>query len=112
MSALHKPLILLAISLASFLSVESAAQECNQRSGPGTEMTKIINRLGLGSDCQRCHNLAREMDVNGPAWVMNNFDCVVARTVSNAENLGHTMGPIRRVGVRSIIRTAVRRSRF
>ena len=33
--------------------------------GPGTEMTQIINRLGLGSDCGRCKALAAEMDQNG-----------------------------------------------
>ena len=40
--------------------------------GPGTEMTQIINRLGLGSDCGRCKALAAEMDQNGSAWVMQN----------------------------------------
>ena len=79
--------------------------------GPGTEMTQIINRIGLGSDCGRCKALAAQMDNCGPNWVCNNFDHVVARTISNAENLGNRMGPVRRVGVRAVVRTAVRRSR-
>ena len=79
--------------------------------GPGTEMTQIINRLGLGSNCGRCQALASEMDRNGPAWVMQNRNYVAERTISNAENLGHRMGPLRRAGVRAIIRTSVRRTR-
>jgi len=74
-------------------------------------MTQIINRLGRGSDCGRCKALAAEMDRGGPEWVLNNFDYVTSRTISNAENLGNRMGPIRRIGVRTIVRTAVRRSR-
>ena len=38
--------------------------------GPGTEMTQIINRMGLGSDCGRCKALAAEMDQRGPDWVL------------------------------------------
>lgn len=76
--------------------------------GPGTEMTRIINRLGMGSDCSRCKNLAAEMDQRGPEWVRQNMDYVVGRTVSNAENLGYNMGPIRRAGVRRIVRRSVR----
>ena len=79
-------------------------------SGPGTEMTKMINRLGLGSNCGRCKALAAQMDANGPQWVRNNFNHVVSRTVNNAEQLGHRMGPIRRTGVRSLVRRSIRRS--
>lgn len=79
--------------------------------GPGTEMTQIINRVGLGSDCARCRALSAEMDRKGPAWVMKNRDYVANRTISNAENLGHRMGVVRRAGVRVMIRTSVRRSR-
>lgn len=79
--------------------------------GPGTEMTKIINRVGLGSDCGRCKALAAEMDLGGPQWVRENFDYVVNRTTSNARNLGHNMGPVRRAGVRMIVRRSIQRSR-
>ncbi len=79
--------------------------------GPGTEMTKMINRLGLGSDCGRCKALAAQMDANGSQWVRNNFDSIAARTISNAENLGHRMGPVRRTGVRLLIRRSIWRSR-
>ena len=89
------------------LSIESSAQA----QGPGTEMTQIINRLGLGSDCGRCKALAAEMDLNGADWVLENRNYVAQRTISNAENLGHRMGPFRRAGVRTIIRTSARRAR-
>ncbi|MDB2687020.1 hypothetical protein N9Y42_07380 [Mariniblastus sp.] len=79
--------------------------------GPGTEMTQIINRLGLGANCGRCQALAAEMDQNGSAWVMQNRNYVANRTISNAENLGHRMGVVRRAGVRAMIRTSVRRAR-
>ena len=79
--------------------------------GPGTEMTQIINRMGLGSDCGRCKALAAEMDQNGADWVMRNKQYVVQRTISNAQNLGHRMGPIQRMGVRSIVTRAARRAR-
>ncbi len=81
-----------------------------QTGGPGTEMTRIINRLGLGSDCGRCKSLANQMDRGGPVWVRQNFNYVVNRTVGNAENLGYRMGPARRVGVRSIVRRSTRRA--
>lgn len=81
-----------------------------QTGGPGTEMTRIINRLGLGSNCSRCRSLANQMDQLGPTWVRQNFNYVVNRTVGNAENLGHRMGPVRRAGVRTIVRRSVRRS--
>ena len=93
-----------------FANAESSEAQSVGR-GPGTEMTQIINRLGLGSDCQRCRDLAAQMDLGGPDWVMQNFDYVTARTISNSENLGHRMGPIRRTGVRMIVRSALRRSR-
>lgn len=83
----------------------------NSTGGPGTEMTRIINRLGLGSDCQRCKALAAEMDQGGVAWVQQNREAVIQRTISNAENLGHRMGPARRVGVRVILNRSIRRSR-
>ena len=79
--------------------------------GPGTEMTQIINRAGLGSDCGRCQALAAEMDQRGPEWVMQNRQYVATRTIDNASRLGHRMGPAKQLGVRMMIRTAVRRSR-
>ena len=79
--------------------------------GPGTEMTQIINRMGLGSDCGRCKALAAEMDQRGPDWVLQNRQHVANRTIDNALRLGHNMGPMKRLGVRMMIRTSVRRSR-
>lgn len=93
-------------------SLSCASSTCCNAGGPGTEMTKMINRLGLGSDCGRCKALAAEMDAKGPQWVRQNFECVVSRTVSNAKNLGHRMGPVRRAGVRSLVRRAIRKSSF
>lgn len=84
---------------------------CLLAQGPGTEMTQIINRFGLGSDCARCRALSDEMDLKGSAWVMQNRDYIADRTISNAENLGHRMGVVRRAGVRAMIRTSVRRTR-
>jgi hypothetical protein len=52
--------------------------------GPGTEMTKMINRIGLGSDCARCKSLAAQMDQGGPNWVRENRQYVVSQTISNA----------------------------
>lgn len=83
----------------------------SQTGGPGTEMTRMINRIGLGSDCGRCKSLAAQMDQGGPDWVRQNFGYVVSSTVSNAENLGHQMGPVRRSGVRLLVRRSIRRSR-
>ena len=110
-------IIFIAISGVAFeRSASSQILQCEQTfapncGGPGTEMTRIINRLGLGSDCGRCKALANEMDRGGPQWVLNNFNYVTQRTISNAENLGNRMGPIRRIGVRQIVRASVRRSR-
>ena len=95
----------IALTLSCF-SLENVAYA----QGPGTEMTQIINRMGLGSDCGRCQALATEMDQNGSAWVMQNRNYIANRTISNAENLGHRMGVFRRAGVRAMIRTSVRRS--
>ena len=86
--------------------------EYTPQGGPGTEMTKIINRLGLGSDCGRCKSLAARMDQGGPEWVKQNFEYVVSQTISNAERLGHQMGPVRKAGVRAIVRESIRRARF
>ena len=79
--------------------------------GPGTEMTQIINRLGMGSDCSRCQALAAQMDQGGPHWVEQNFEYVVAQTISNAKNLGHRMGPVQQRGVRAVVRRSIRLSR-
>jgi len=79
--------------------------------GPGTEMTQIINRMGLGSDCGRCKALAAEMDQLGPDGVLQNRHQIASRTIDNASRLGHNMGPMKRLGVRMMIRTSVRRSR-
>ncbi|MEM9943065.1 MAG: hypothetical protein AAF939_15990 [Planctomycetota bacterium] len=75
-------------------------------------MTKIINRLGLGADCGRCKALAAEMDRGGVAWVKENFEYVVAKTISNAERLGHKMGPVKKHGVRTIVRHAMAKSKL
>ena len=104
-------LIFIAISGVAFAQSAPAQTFASGGSGPGTEMTRIINRLGLGSDCGRCQALAAEMDRGGPQWVLSHFNYVTQRTISNAENLGHRMGPIRRVGVRQIVRASVRRSK-
>ena len=117
MQKIYSTIFVIAISIIFFNQTVTAQcaqfeQACSSScGGPGTEMTQIINRFGLGSDCGRCKSLAAEMDRGGPQWVMDNFNCVTSRTISNAENLGHRMGPIRRIGVRAIVRTAVRRSR-
>jgi len=79
--------------------------------GPGTEMTQIINRMGLGSNCSRCKALAAEMDAGGADWVLQNRDYVVQRTISNAQALGHRMGPVQRMGVRAIVTRSARRAR-
>ena len=101
-------LLFAAIALMlSFLSLENVAYA----QGAGTEMTQIINRMGLGSNCGRCQALAAEMDQNGSAWVMQNRSYIANRTISNAENLGHRMGVVRRAGVRAMIRTSARRAR-
>ena len=102
-------IILIATVVLPFASLSTESFLAAQ--GPGTEMTQIITRLGLGSDCGRCQTLANEMDENGAAWVMQNRDYIAKRTISNAENFGHHMGLIRRAGVRAMIRTSVRRSR-
>jgi len=104
---LHQTL-LLAVSLATF-SLTGLSSTMAQ--GPGTEMTQIINRFGLGSDCGRCKALAAEMDQRGPDWVLQNRQYVAERTIDNATRLGHNMGPVKRMGVRMMIRTSVRRSR-
>ena len=98
------------------VSAQAGCLVCNQgqvisSGGPGTEMTKMINRAGLGSDCSRCRALAEQMDRGGPDWVRQNFDYVVSNTISNAENLGHRMGPLRRSGVRLLVRRSILRSR-
>ena len=93
-------------ALLSFGSVDTAAAQ-----GPGTEMTQIINRLGMGSNCSRCKSLAAEMDRNGADWVLQNREQIAERTIQNATLLGHNMGPVKRMGVRMMIRTSVRRSR-
>jgi bacterioferritin-associated ferredoxin len=95
---------------AALLSVLFAANNV-QADGPGTEMTKIINRAGMGADCGRCKALAAQMDQGGSKWVQQNKHYVVSRTISNAEKLGHRMGPMKRIGVRTIVNRSVRRSR-
>ena len=100
--------LILSVSLVMLsLAVGSSAVA----QGPGTEMTQIINRMGLGSDCGRCKALAAEMDQRGPDWVLQNRQQIASRTIDNASRLGHNMGPMKRLGVRMMIRTSVRRSR-
>lgn len=82
----------------------------NPSEGPGTTMTRMINRLGLGSDCGRCKELAMQMDLGGPAWVRQNRSYVIKSTISNASNLGHKMGPVRKMGVRYLVGRSVRLS--
>ncbi len=106
MKRLHTLLLFCGLTALIFTSVSTAVAQ-----GPGTEMTRIINRVGLGSDCERCQALAAEMDQRGPAWVMQNRNHVASRTIDNATRLGHRMGPAKRMGVRMLVRTAVRRSR-
>ncbi|MEM9409895.1 MAG: hypothetical protein AAGA30_02205 [Planctomycetota bacterium] len=97
---------------AQFESSSAASENYAFTEGPGAEMTKMINRLGLGSDCGRCKALAARMNEGGPVWVRENFDFVVSQTISNAERIGYHMGPIRRLGVRSIVNQAILRSRI
>ncbi len=104
---LHQRLILsVGLVMLSLATISPALAQ-----GPGTEMTEIINRWGLGSDCGRCKALAAEMDQRGADWVLQNRQQIASRTIDNASRLGHNMGPMKRMGVRAMIRTAVRRSR-
>ena len=104
---LHKTLMLsVGLVMLALASLSPAFAQ-----GPGTEMTQIINRVGLGSDCGRCKALAAEMDQRGPDWVLQNRHDIASRTIDNASRLGHNMGPMKRMGVRMMIRTSVRRSR-
>ena len=84
---LHQRLIL-SVGLA-MLSLTTISPVIAQ--GPGTEMTEIINRWGLGSDCSRCKALAAEMDYRGADWVLQNRQYVANRTIDNASNLGHNI---------------------
>ena len=103
---------ILSMTLASGLLLQSITLVSPAiAQGPGTEMTQIINRVGLGSDCGRCKALAAEMDQRGPDWVLENRHEIADRTIDNASRLGHNMGPLKRLGVRMMIRTSVRRSR-
>ena len=90
------------------LTSDAIAKTGHNSKGPGTEMTKMINRLGLGSNCSRCRALANQMDARGPEWVRQNKQYVVQRTVSNASKLGHRMGPVKKMGVRYIVGRSVR----
>lgn len=113
MNTLGKLLALFsAFCVIAVFSDDANAQCAGCSVGPGTEMTQMINRVGLGADCGRCKALAAQMDRCGSDWVCNNFDHVVCRTISNAENLGHRMGPMRRASVRALVRTAVRRASY
>ena len=106
MKLLQKLIQMFALVMLSLAIVSPAIAQ-----GPGTEMTKIINRMGLGSDCGRCKALAAEMDQRGANWVLQNRQEIAGRTIDNASRLGHNMGPMKRIGVRMMIRTSVRRSR-
>ena len=99
--------------LVGTLGANTVVADCGPAcsAGPGTEMTRMINRLGLGSDCGRCKALADQMDHCGPEWVQQNRHYVVSRTISNAQNLGHRMGPIRKLGVRAMVQRSVRLAR-
>lgn len=101
--------VLLLTAVGAGMANADCAPICS--AGPGTEMTQMINRLGLGSDCGRCKALADQMDQCGTCWVQQNREYVVGRTISNAQNLGHRMGPMRRLGVRAIVNRAVRLAR-
>lgn len=113
-------LSLLSVNNMAVAQTESACKDSScgidfdytPQGGPGTEMTKIINRLGMGSDCGRCKSLAAKTDQGGPNWVQQNFQYVVGQTIGNAERLGYQMGPVRKLGVRAVVRESIRRARF
>jgi len=110
-NSMNIKIVLPLLLLCGFVFCSAGELRAQVAGGPGTEMTQIINRIGLGSDCWRCKSLAAEMDQNGSDWVQQNFDYVVNRTIGNAENLGHNMGPLRRTGVRMIVRRSIQRGR-
>ena len=78
-------------------------------SGPGTELKKILSRVGITSapDCS-CNAHAAEMDRNGCEWVEANMSTVVGWLREQAAARGL---PFLDAAGRALVRVAVRNAR-
>jgi hypothetical protein len=78
-------------------------------SGPGTELKKILARVGIvATDSCPCNARAAEMDANGCDWVEANISTVVGwlREQAHARGL-----PFLDAAGRALVRVAVRNAR-
>jgi hypothetical protein len=57
---------------------KNAPQPPNPTSGPGTELKKLLKKIGITAtpNCS-CNARAREMDARGPDWCEANLDTIV-----------------------------------
>lgn len=78
-------------------------------SGPGTELKKIIYKLGFKpkAGC-KCGQHIMEMNTNGPDWCEQNIDTITGWLREEAVRAGY---PFIESGARLIIRRAIRNSK-
>lgn len=79
------------------------------KGGPGTELTKILETLGLGylEGC-KCKQRARQMDEWGPDGCLQNLSTIVGWLEEEAKN---RKLPFIRWGARTLVLVAIRRAR-
>lgn len=68
----------------SAANISSAAPDQTATSGPGTEIAKIFQRLGI-SGCQQCSGLAAKMDAWGVDGCQQRLDEIVADILPRAK---------------------------
>jgi hypothetical protein len=75
-------------------------------SGPGTELKRLLARLGTVSESGcACDARAAEMDRRGPEWCRENIELIAGWLVEGAERRGRA---VPRVIAKALIRTALR----
>jgi hypothetical protein len=88
---------------------EPEALPAARTSGPGTELKKILARVGIvATDSCPCNARAAEMDANGCEWVEANISTVVGWLREQAHDRGL---PFLDAAGRALVRVAVRNAR-
>lgn len=88
----------------------AAAKASPPRAAAGTELKKMLKRLGIApsKDCL-CNEMADAMDINPPAWSMENIEIIVDVMRSEAAKRGLPfIGTVGRLLVRRAVRNAQR----
>lgn len=81
-----------------------------RQGGPGTELKRLLARLGIKPKSCPCNRRAAEMDRRGPEWCRKNINRIAGWLLGEAKKRNWKLASVSRPAIKVLIRWAIRRS--